>query len=121
METLPTIPRSDYKTGQSLKSAINNWWKNTYDQPPFITMKVDQVETCKEMVKNELGYAIIPKICIKPNEEFYIKEISLNNSLLTRETWLYYRESLLQLSSIKAFVDYISTTLHKEEVIYLKN
>ena len=65
-------------------------------------MKVDQVETCKEMVKNELGYAIIPKICIKPNEEFYIKEISLNNSPLTRETWMYYRESLLQLSSIKA-------------------
>ena len=113
METLPIIPRIDYKTGQSLKSTINNWWKSTYDQPPFITMKVDQVETCKEMVKNELGYAIIPKICIKPNEEFYIKEISLNNSLLTRETWMYYRESLLQLSSINALVDFISTTSHK--------
>jgi DNA-binding transcriptional LysR family regulator len=117
METLPSIPRIDYKIGQSLKSEIDNWWKNTYKQPPYITMKVDQVETCKEMVKNELGYAIIPKICIKPNEEFYIQEISLNDSFLIRETWMYYRESLIQLSTIKAFVDFISATAHKEQII----
>ena len=108
MDVLPTLGRIDYKTGQSLKSTIDNWWKNTFNQPPYITMKVDQVETCKEMVKNELGYAIIPKICIKRNEEFYIKEILLNNSLITRDTRLYYRESLLELSSIKAFVEFMS-------------
>ncbi len=80
-------------------------------------MKVDQVETCKEMVKSELGYAIIPKVCIKPNEEFYIKEIYLDNSLITRDTWIYYRESLLQLSSIKAFVEFMSGLSHREREI----
>ena len=122
MEALPIIPRIDYITGLSLKSIIDNWWKNTYNQPPYITMKVDQVETCKEMVKSELGYAIIPKICIKPNEEFYIKEISLNNSLITRDTWMYYRESLLQLSSIKAFVEFMSAPSHSgQEILWSFN
>lgn len=83
-------------------------------------MKVDQVETCKEMVKNKLGYAIIPKICIKPNEEFYIQEISLNDSLLIRETWMYYRESLVQLSTVKAFVDFISATANKGQKVSLE-
>ena len=116
-ETLPIIPRIDYITGMSLQSIIDNWWKNTYNPPPYITMKVDQVETCKEMVKSELGYAIIPKVCIKPNEEFYIKEISLDNSLITRDTWMYYRESLLQLSSIKAFVEFMSGLSHRGQEI----
>lgn len=121
MDKIPILPRIDYITGVTLKATIDNWWKSIYNQPPYITMKVDQVETCKEMVKNELGYAIIPEICIKSNEEFFIKKISLDNVLLTRKTWMYYRESLLRLSSIKAFVDYMTVSTNEGEKVPLES
>ncbi|MGF9712829.1 hypothetical protein [Paenibacillus naphthalenovorans] len=45
---------------QVFKAALDNWWMDNYSEPPFIGIKVDKVDTCREMIINGLGYAIVP-------------------------------------------------------------
>lgn len=105
---LPTIPRINYETDHSLKTLIDTWWQETFDIPPNITMEVDRIDTCREMVINGLGYAILPSICIKGFEHLHTYEISSkNNNDFSRRTWLIFQENALELSVVKVFVDFI--------------
>lgn len=114
LKQLPNLPRIDYITSIPLKENIDNWWRNNYNQSPNIKMVVDRVETCKEMIKHGLGYGLLPEICLKPSDELFTKKISFNNSLLHRETWLFYRDSLLNLTMAEAFINFLCTaTINK--------
>src|SRR5690625_1555345 len=89
---LPNLPRIDYKTDRSLDTILDSWWFEHYDEAPNITMTVDKVETCKEMVKHGLGYAIIPQICLHDNDDLYMKYLKFNSQIQTRDTWLKYQD-----------------------------
>ncbi|MBI0576771.1 LysR family transcriptional regulator [Neobacillus cucumis] len=116
LKELPKIPRVNYETDQTQKTLIDNWWEETFDQPPTITMEVDRIDTCKEMVLMGLGYAILPSICLKEDEDVYkIKLTNKNNKLLTRSTWLLYRERSLSLSAVNAFVDFLKASQKERE------
>lgn len=105
---LPQLPRIDYKTDPLLKDTINNWWLETYSQVPLITMHVDKLETCKEFVLNGLGYAILPGITFKKDDDmFTAKLLSKDNVPIMRRTWLIYRKESLEISIIKKFVDFL--------------
>lgn len=105
---LPSLPRIHYKTDPSLQNVINRWWQERFDQPPFITMEVDRIETCKEMVNNGLGYAIFPKACLSESDELYHRNLTNeHNEDILRDTWVVYRNSSLELNMIRAFVDFI--------------
>lgn len=110
ISNLPVIPRINYTTDPSLKSLIDSWWKETFDVPPNITMEVDLIDTCREMVIYGLGYAILPGICLKGVENLYKYEItSKDGNPIYRKTWLIFRNSTLDLSKVSAFVDFIQT------------
>src|SRR5699024_2835932 len=57
VKNLPELPRIYYKTDTSLKTLIDNWWSDNYPVPSSISMRVDNMETCKELVLRGLGYA----------------------------------------------------------------
>jgi DNA-binding transcriptional LysR family regulator len=108
IEDLPYLPRINYKTDPSLNQVIDNWWTQNYTKPPQNIMKVDKIETCKEMVKLGLGYAIIPDICLTQNHDFVTQELLLENwEPLKRNTWLNYRSKSLELSVVREFVDFV--------------
>lgn len=110
-EDLPLLPRINYQTDQSLKNTIENWWQETYTAPPMIAMEVDRLDTCKELVLNGLGYAILPEICLKNDEPLYIAPIKLqDNQFLSRNTWIFYRDTRLELAQVKAFIDFLNNT-----------
>ncbi|MEH7108123.1 LysR family transcriptional regulator, partial [Bacillus sp. JJ1764] len=69
MVDLPNLPRIDYSGDYLLKTLIDNWWAENYTQPPLISIEVDQVETCKEMVMNGLGYGILSSRMLKDIKE----------------------------------------------------
>jgi len=108
---LPNLPRIDYKTDRSLDTILDSWWFEHYDEAPNITMTVDKVETCKEMVKHGLGYAIIPQICLHDNDDLYMKYLKFNSQIQTRDTWLKYQDSLLELSLIKSFINFLKSQI----------
>jgi DNA-binding transcriptional LysR family regulator len=107
-EDLPSLPRIDYQTDYLFKALIDNWWSENYSEPPFISMEVDQVDTCKEMVINDLGYAIMQDNIITGVDKLYTFKIKDKNGVpLTRKTWMFYHQEALQLNVVRAFVDFI--------------
>ena len=109
MENLPQLPFINYKTDNSLKTLITSWWHDRYSEPPFIMMETDRLETCKEMVKNDLGIAIVPQICLQPSDNLQTYELFYNDGEpVIRYTWLMYNQDSLQLSTVKNFINFLN-------------
>lgn len=108
IDNLPNLPRIYYNTDTSLKKMIDNWWHERYSHPPLITMEVDKIETCKEMVLNGLGYSILPDILLDKNEDLFIAKCTTRDGVpLIRRTWMVLREEDLEISIIKSFVNFL--------------
>jgi DNA-binding transcriptional LysR family regulator len=108
IEELPYLPRINYKTDHLLKNLIESWWQERFTRPPLISMEVDRIDTCKEMVMNGLGYAIFPSVCLKESDDLYTINLSLKDGqIILRKTWMVCRNSSLELSVIKAFFDFL--------------
>lgn len=109
MENLPKLPMINYKTDSSLKNLMNGWWHDRYTEPPFIVMETDRQETCKEMVKNDLGIAILPEICLQPSDNLFTQDLSYKNGKpVFRNTWLMYNQDSLKLTTVKKFINYLN-------------
>ena len=109
MEKLPDLPFINYKTDTSLDNLIKGWWHDRYSKPPFITMETDRQQTCKEMVKNGLGIAIVPEICLEPSDNLYNYELLYRSGdPVERNTWIMYSEDSLQLSTVKSFIEFLT-------------
>lgn len=109
-EDLPNLPRIDYHTDEKMKSIVEQWWYSNFKQNPNIKIHVNQVETCKEMVVNGLGYAIMANLVVRPYRELITKPLYLpSGKRITRRTWMYYHKETLQLNIIRAFVQFIQT------------
>ncbi|MDY0393544.1 substrate-binding domain-containing protein [Virgibacillus halophilus] len=107
IDELPVLNRIYYKTDSSLKDLIDNWWTETFNARSNITMAVDNLETCKEMVKIGLGYAILPGICLQNEKKLFVEPLLYSNGKqVERKTWIYSRDSAMQFAPVKAFFDF---------------
>jgi DNA-binding transcriptional LysR family regulator len=110
---LPYLPRINYGTDSALKDMVHNWWRETYPCPSKITMEVDSMDTCRQMVLHDLGWAILPAIGLKEQPSLFTRELYWrDNTPVLRRTWMLCRTSSLNLSAVQAFVDYIKDCYH---------
>ena len=98
-----------FKSDSNYYREIQNWWMRHYGIPPTRTILVDQIETCKQMVMNGIGYAILPGISLREGEASYYKHPlhDLEGHSVERKTWLVSYDSSLELRQVKAFVDLV--------------
>lgn len=109
-EDLPTLPRIDYYTDRIMKSMIDEWWATNYKKAPYTMIHVNQVETCREMILNELGYGILTQLVIEPYDHLVVKPIkNLQGEPIKRNTWMYYHTDALQLNIVEAFISFVLT------------
>lgn len=109
-EELPELPRVDYYTDEHMRMMIDDWWHQNYMKQPNITIHVNQVETCKEMIIHGLGYAIVANLVVRPYKELFIKPItSPSGEVMKRQTWMYYQEDVLQMNIVRAFIEFVKT------------
>lgn len=125
MEDIPFLPLISYqpnkkkgpgeKATNPLAQMIENWWQDRFSAPPLVRMELDKVETCKEMVNQNLGYSIIPKSCLTDRDSFYTYDlINDKGRPLNRKTWLIYRKSNLELLTVSHFVEFIQQQLEND-------
>ena len=108
LKDLPRLPRIDYEADHKLKELISNWWSAHYTEPPLIGIEVDKSDTCKEMVLNGLGYAILPGLVIDGEPDiFSIPLTDKTGQPVLRETWMLYHEECMELKLVKAFVAFM--------------
>ncbi|MDN7244348.1 LysR family transcriptional regulator [Planococcus shenhongbingii] len=102
-------PFIQFKSDSNYYEEIQQWWQRHFPSNPKRQITVDQIETCKQMAINGIGYAILPSITLTGIEN--IHKMPLTNSAeeleLTRDTWLIGYESSFQLRQVEAFVDIV--------------
>jgi len=107
----PNRPKMNYRTDPLLAKSIDNWWQERFSEPPSIAMEVDSIETCKEMVRNGLGYAIIPRFCLKEYDSFHTIDIKYKNGqVLVRNTWVIYKNASATQPLVQKFVHFLKST-----------
>ncbi|MBP2626940.1 MAG: transcriptional regulator, LysR family [Firmicutes bacterium] len=108
LQDLPNLPRINYGTDSSLRVMLEDWWRENFSFPSTITMEVDSMDTCRQMVLHGLGWAILPLIGLKSHDSLYIRNLYWRDGTpVLRRTWMLYRNSSLELSAVHAFTDYL--------------
>ncbi len=110
LEDLPGLPRIDYLTDGLIKASIDSWWREHFQQSPHISMEVDKLATCKEMVRHGLGYAVMPDRILSDTPELRkIQLLHKDGSPVVRRSWMIYREEDLEMKALMAFVHFVDT------------
>ncbi|MBT2756190.1 LysR family transcriptional regulator [Mesobacillus foraminis] len=106
-------PFIQFKSDSSYYQEIQDWWLRNFQTPPRRTIIVDQIETCKQMTFNGIGYAILPEITLNGAEKniFKIPLLDEHGVPIKRDTWLLGYESAFQLKQVQAFVDIVKEHL----------
>ncbi|MCQ6279829.1 LysR family transcriptional regulator [Bacillus sp. EB600] len=103
-------PFIQFKSDSNYYQEIQDWWMRHFKTAPKRTVVVDQIETCKQMTFNGIGYSILPSITLNRAEKDICKIPLYNESgeQLRRETWLLGYDSAFQLKQVQAFVNLVN-------------
>jgi len=105
LEELPSLPRVDFYSDQTAMTMIESWWYENFQEPPRIAMKVQSGSTCREMVRNGLGYAIfLSDDFIRDMPWLYRIPMETKSGPVFRNDWMIYRPESLQLELVQSFV-----------------
>ncbi|WP_075981090.1 LysR family transcriptional regulator [Bacillus massilinigeriensis] len=109
-------PFIQFKSDSNYYQEIQEWWHRHFQNSPKRTIIVDQIETCKQMAFNGIGYAILPAITLMSGEQNIYKIPLLDEfkQPLSRDTWLLGYESAFQLKQVQAFVELIKEHIKEE-------
>ncbi|PLR75833.1 LysR family transcriptional regulator [Bacillus sp. V3-13] len=102
-------PFIQFKSDSNYYQEIQDWWLRQFKTAPKRTVVVDQIETCKQMTFNGIGYAILPAITLNGADKdiFKIPLLDEHKQPLRRDTWLLGYESSFQLKQVQAFAQLI--------------
>lgn len=102
-------PFIQFKSDSNYYQEMQDWWHRHFQSTPKRTIVVDQIETCKQMALNGIGYAILPAITIQnlENDIYKIPLLDESNEQLERDTWLLGYEKAFQLQQVQAFVEVV--------------
>ncbi|KUP08774.1 LysR family transcriptional regulator [Bacillus coahuilensis m2-6] len=107
-------PFIQFKSDSNYYQQIQEWWHQEFKAVPNRTIVVDQIETCKQMTFNGIGYAILPGITLSKQTDV-VSKIPLKNEhgqALYRDTWLLGYESSFKLRQVEAFVEVANEFLY---------
>lgn len=112
-------PFIQFKSDSSYYEEIQDWWHRQFQSAPKNTIFVDQIETCKQLSFNGIGYSILPAIALKDVKE-HLNRIPLyneKNEPIQRSTWMIGHEKSFQLKQVQAFLDIIKEYVGEEQTV----
>jgi DNA-binding transcriptional LysR family regulator len=114
LKSLNDLPKTNrpyiqFRSDSNYHQVIQDWWHQSFKKRPERTIIVDQIETCKQMALNGIGYAILPEISLTERDEQIYKLPLIDNSggRLERDTWLLTSDEALELRQVKAFLELV--------------
>ncbi len=108
-------PFIQFKSDSNYFQEIQDWWYRNFQTSPKRTLVVDQIETCKQMALNGIGFAILPAITLNQMDKdiFKIPLLDEAGMPLKRDTWLLGYESSFKLKQVQAFVEIIKEFINE--------
>ncbi|MFD1705726.1 LysR family transcriptional regulator [Siminovitchia sediminis] len=114
IQNIEEVPQTDrpfiqFKSDSNYYQEIQDWWHRQFHMAPKSTIVVDQIETCKQMAYNGIGYAILPAITLNGTERnmHQIPLLDEKGLPVKRDTWLLGYDSAFELRQVKAFLEVV--------------
>lgn len=105
-------PYIQFKSDSTYFQEIQDWWHTHFKFTPKRRIVVDQIETCKQMAINGIGYAILPSTTLTDVQNVYkIPLLDKENKKLTRDTWLIGYEPVFELKQVRAFIEVLEENI----------
>lgn len=99
-------PLISFKSDDSMHELVDNWLLHQHHIKPVKTIRVDQIETCKQFMKQGLGMAVLPKsVSASLRDDYPYLPLKIDGKPVTRDTWLCYREGIRQLPQVDRFIE----------------
>ena len=100
-------PLISFKSDDDLNDLMNHWLFYRQEEiKPLQKISVDQIETCKQFMKQGLGMAILPKSVSKHlMDKFPHLPLEVEGEPITRDTWLCYQGGMRKLPQVNSFID----------------
>ncbi|WP_338781497.1 LysR family transcriptional regulator [Metabacillus sp. FJAT-52054] len=101
-------PFIQFRSDSTYYQEIQDWWHRKFQTSPKRTIVVDQIETCKQMAYNGIGYAILPSVALDENEPIYkVPLTDPEGKPIARDTWMLGYEAAFQLKQVQAFLEVV--------------
>lgn len=109
-DTLKERPLISFKSDDSMHELVDHWLYHHQDLiKPEKTMTVDQIETCKQFMKQGIGMAVLPKsVSGSMMEKYPHLPLTLDGEPVTRDTWVSYQEGAKELPQVNRFIEAIT-------------
>ena len=109
LEDLPKLKRVEYSYEPYYKKMLTDWWQDRFAEPPLIGSMVANLDLCKEMVFNGLGYGFLPEILISEAPgKLYTKLLQYKDGRpFMRDTFLVFNKEILKEPLPKLFYNYL--------------
>ncbi|QHE52685.1 LysR family transcriptional regulator [Pontibacillus sp. HMF3514] len=98
-------PLIEFQADSSYGSTVNEWFLQNSNISYSQKIKVDQIETCKQLMSKGIGMAVLPEIAIQDlnDQEYLIHPLHLKGKAITRKTWICTSDTARQLPQVQAF------------------
>ncbi|WP_096269945.1 LysR family transcriptional regulator [Paucisalibacillus globulus] len=105
-ESIKERPLISFKSDDSMHELVDNWlYHHQHQIKPLRTMTVDQIETCKQFMKQGIGMAVLPKsVSDSMMDEFPHVALEFDGKPVTRYTWVSYQQGILELPQVNEFI-----------------
>jgi len=96
-----------FKSDDSMYEMVDNWlYHHQREIKPLKMMSVDQIETCKQFMKQGLGMAVLPQSVSESLKKDYPHiPLILEGKTLTRATWVSYSAGARDLPQVDHFIN----------------
>ncbi|RLL45262.1 LysR family transcriptional regulator [Oceanobacillus piezotolerans] len=111
-DRLKERPLISFKSDDSMHELVDNWLYHHQDKiKPLKVMTVDQIETCKQFMKQGLGMAVLPEsVSDSMKQEYPHVPLELDGKPVTRGTWVCFREGVRKLPQVDHFIKALTNT-----------
>ncbi len=117
---LEYVPFIKYLTDSSVGNIIEHWCAENFENPPYESMEVNSMSTCRHFVRAGLGWSILTYMGLGScrDRDIYVSPLrDKNGTMITRDTNMIYTEDSMKLVAVKTFIDYVRDYYKDKEVI----
>ncbi|KMK75151.1 LysR family transcriptional regulator [Alkalihalobacillus pseudalcaliphilus] len=104
-------PMIEFQTDSSFHLIVQEWLIKNPQYLSKAKIKVDQMETSKQLLINGIGKTVLPGLAMTGlnEEEYTFIPLEKKGETIYRETWVSYDEHSLQLPQVQAFLTMLQT------------
>lgn len=99
-------PLISFKSDDSMHELVDDWlYHHSHEIKPLKSMRVDQIETCKQFMVQGIGMAVLPESVSESMKlEYPNQPLLLNDKPVTRDTWVCFQKGVQQLPQVDEFI-----------------